>query len=263
MTAPKPVPNEWRAFLGAIQFLTRLPVERRGEEPGAAPSPGLGPSLKFLPLIGALIGALAALALLVANLVFPYFLAVVLALLIEMLITGALHEDAVADFCDAFGGGWTREDVLRILKDSRIGSFGVAGLTGALALRAAGLIALNEPLLAASVLAISGAMGRLMVLVVLALLPPIVDREGLASSAAPSANWTTVALGAVFIAPVLALGLAVDWRSMLVATAACLVFAIWFRRLVARRIGGMTGDCLGFAAYAGIVISTLAFAIRW
>ena len=89
----------------------------------------------------------------------PIGLAVVIGLAFEALLTGAFHEDAVADFCDAFGGGWTRDDILRILKDSRVGSFGALGLILAVALRGGAIATLETDRLIAAVTA-SAALGR-------------------------------------------------------------------------------------------------------
>src|SRR5262245_41540059 len=116
-----------RAFLAAVQFLTRIPVPSfaAGREEAAA---DLRQGEVYIPLVGGLVGLSTSGVILAATYLWPMGLAVVLGLAWEAWLTGALHEDAVADFCDAFGGGWTREEVLHILKDSRIGSFGTVGL---------------------------------------------------------------------------------------------------------------------------------------
>ena len=92
-------------------------------------------------LIGAATGGLAW----AAGHVWPPLVAALLALAVEAVLTGGFHEDAVADCCDGFGGGRSREDVLRIMKDSRIGSFGMLGLTLAILLRAGCLAASRKP----------------------------------------------------------------------------------------------------------------------
>ncbi len=90
-----------------------------------------------------------------------------------------------------FGGGWTREDVLRILKDSRIGKLWRAGMMLAVALRAGGLIALGNAWLAAAALVIAAAVGRLVILAVMAVVPPVPAREGLAKDVGQVADWGT------------------------------------------------------------------------
>ncbi len=187
-----------RAAATALQFLTRLPIPGGASADPARFEADIGRALALFPLMGALIGALTALALWLASQLWPLPLAVLLALAMEARLTGALHEDAVADLCDGFGGGRMAEDVLRIMKDSRIGVFGLLGLAFALAL----LLGLPVPLL----------------------------------------------------------GLWWDARAMLLALLAAALFLAWFRRLVLRRLSGSTGDCFGFAGYAGLILATLAFA---
>src|SRR5687767_10570761 len=120
----------WESFIAAVQFLTRLPL--------ATDSPVTPKALQrspiFFPLVGAFIGLFTASVVGVACLVWPIWIAVLLALAIELRLTGAIHEDGVADFCDAFGGGWSREEILLILKDSRIGTYGALGIFVAIAL---------------------------------------------------------------------------------------------------------------------------------
>jgi adenosylcobinamide-GDP ribazoletransferase len=251
-----------RATATAAQFLTRLPVPGGANAVPSSYRADIGRVLMLLPLAGGLIGAATALMLWLGAQIWPLPLAVLVALAVEARLTGALHEDAVADVCDAFGGGAKQEDVLRILKDSRIGSYGLVGLGLAVALRAGGLMAAAEPARAALVLVASGMLGRLTLLAVMAAVPPIPDRPGLGGAVATGAGWRSVAGGAALGAPILAGAAFVDAIALAVSLSACALFVAWFGALVRRRIGGATGDCLGCAAYAGMVLATLAFAAR-
>jgi adenosylcobinamide-GDP ribazoletransferase len=249
-----------RAFFTAVQFLTRLPVPG-GETRDLSTFPeDIKRGLQFFPVIGAGIGLLTAIALLVFDSMLPLPLAVLAALAVEARLTGAFHEDAVADFCDAFGGGWTRDDVLRILKDSRIGSYGALGLILAVALRAGALIALDNAWLAAAALVIAGAFARLIILAVMAVVPPVPARDGLAKDVGQVADWSTFGRGALWCAPVLLFALVHDFFGVLLAGFAIAAFVAWFRAYLLRRLGGVTGDCLGFSAYAGMILTTLALA---
>ncbi|MGH6815381.1 MAG: adenosylcobinamide-GDP ribazoletransferase [Hyphomicrobiaceae bacterium] len=248
------------AFLAAVRFLTCIPTPGSTVD-SARFREDMARGLYFFPLVGAAIGAAAAIVLVLADLVLPFFLAAIAALAVELRLTGALHEDGVADFCDAFGGGRTREETLRILKDSRIGSFGTVGLVAALALRAGGLIAVADPAKAAIVLAVSGAVGRALAVAVMALVPPAPGHDGLAKEAGASVRWASAACGLLLVSPLLAWGVAVHWKAMAAGLAVCVVFVVWFRALLLRRLGGVTGDCLGFAAYFGIVAMTVSFAL--
>src|SRR5262249_19524146 len=147
-----------RAFLAAVQFLTRIPTPTFGSDRDEAAA-DLRRGVVYFPLVGGLVGLGTAALILAASFLWPRWLAVALGLAWEAWLTGALHEGAVADYCDGFGGGWTKEEVLDILKDSRIGSYGTIGLILALLLRAGALASLSGiDLLAAG--AVSGALGR-------------------------------------------------------------------------------------------------------
>ncbi len=259
MSEAAPAPGLVRAFLSAVQFLTRVPVPSSGANDPESAASDLRRGLVFLPVIGGAIGAVTGIALLVLSVFLPFSLAVLGALAIEVRLTGALHEDAVADVADAFGGGATRDDVLRILKDSRVGTYGVLALGFAVALRAAALIDLEDTIAAAIVLIVSSAVGRLAILAVLALVPPLEGRTSLANQIASPGDWSAVLMGAAIASPVAALGVWLDFNSVLLALVGIVLFLVWYRALLMRRLGGVTGDCLGFAAYAGILIATLAF----
>ncbi|MFP4906508.1 adenosylcobinamide-GDP ribazoletransferase, partial [Paraburkholderia sp. BR14261] len=108
---------ELRYFFTALGYFTRVPVPRWvGFEPA-----WLNAAARYFPFVGALIGALGALVYLAALRVFPANVAVLLSMAVTLLATGAFHEDGLADSLDAFGGAYAREDVLRIMHDSRIG----------------------------------------------------------------------------------------------------------------------------------------------
>jgi adenosylcobinamide-GDP ribazoletransferase len=249
-----------RAFLAAVQFLTRVPVPILAADAEEAAA-DMRRGEVYIPLVGALIGFCTAVVILAASYLWPPWLASVLGLAFEAWLTGALHEDAVADFCDAFGGGWTREDVLRILKDSRVGSFGTIGLGLALLLRAGTLACLSSlELLAAG--AASASLGRWLWLPVMALLPPVADRPGLAHDLVEAVGRREVFLGLLAAAPgTLALGLLMPLR-LGAAAAGMALFLCWFVPYLRHRLGGVTGDCLGFVCYAGQLIVLLAASAR-
>lgn len=249
-----------RAFFAAVQFLTRIPVPAGGERSLDSVRDDIARGLVFFPLVGAIVGGITALVLWLFDLLLAFPIAVLVALAVEARVTGALHEDAVADICDAFGGGWTREDILRILKDSRIGSYGALGLGLAVSLRATGLMFTDGAQMAAFALVVSGAVGRLVILALMAAMLPVPGREGLAQDLGPRATWSTVLTAAAIVSPLLAVWVWVDPAGAVVATLLLAGFIVMFRRYLLTRIGGLTGDCLGFAAYVGIVIATLSFA---
>ncbi len=139
-----------------------------------------------MPLVGALIGAIAGAAMLASALIFPEPLPVVIGLATAIAVTGALHEDGLADTVDAFGGGKTRERCLEIMKDSRIGTYGTIALIVALALKGAALLPL-DPLSAVCVFIVAHAGARLAaVLTIWALSPMQVTAAPRSASRPPS-----------------------------------------------------------------------------
>jgi adenosylcobinamide-GDP ribazoletransferase len=248
------------AFLTAVGFLTRVPV------PGGRASPGslsemLQDAVIFFPLVGALIGLFTGAVIWAASLLWPMPLAVVIGLVVEAMLTGAFHEDAVADFCDAFGGGWSREDILRILKDSRIGSFGALGLALAVLLRAGALAAIEPNHLFAALIA-SATLGRWIILLVMLLLPPVPGRDGLARDMAETLSVREVVLGGLLTLPgVVAWAVFHPYR-FAAALLTLMVFVWVFVMYVRRRLGGVTGDCLGCACYVAQILVLLVAAAR-
>lgn len=117
-------PSELDYFWAALMFYTRIPVPNNALHSQAI----LDKSRKYFPLIGLIIGAIAAATFLLANLVFEAGLSIALSMAASILATGAFHEDGFADSCDGFGGGWTHEQVLTIMKDSRVGTYATVGL---------------------------------------------------------------------------------------------------------------------------------------
>lgn len=229
---------ELRYFFTALGYFTRVPVPRWvGYEPHY-----LNAAARYFPLVGALVGGAGALVYLAALRVFPAGMSVLLSMATTLLLTGAFHEDGLADCCDAFGGGYTGEDVLRIMHDSRIGAFGAIALVIALALKWQTLAAL-PPLRAAWLMIAAHAASRACAISYLATLD-YVRAEG---KAKPVAQRMT--LGALILAAVSGLPWLFwpDWRAGCTALAVLVVLRVLLARYFVRRIGGYTGDCLGFA----------------
>ncbi len=243
-----------RSFLVAIQFLTRIPVPGGG----ALPSPEVfRRSVRFLPLVGGLIGGLSAAIIWGASHLWVLPLAVLLALALEAWITGAFHEDAVADFFDAFGGGYTKERVLEILRDSRIGAYGSVAIILALAIRAGALMSTPIPVLAAALIA-SATLGRLMILPAMVLLPPLQGRDSIAKDAGQGATWSDVMVAVVVSVPGVAWYAWLQPVRLAIAAGALGLTLFLYLRVVRRRLGGITGDCLGCLCYLSQLVVLLA-----
>ena len=116
--------REWQYFLAAVMFYSRIPVPQGTEHSAEI----LNRSRKYFPAIGIIVGLFCAGVFALANLAYHPVPALVLSIIAGVLITGAFHEDGLADSCDGLGGGWSKEQVLTIMKDSRIGTYGSIGL---------------------------------------------------------------------------------------------------------------------------------------
>lgn len=255
-------PRWWMPALLAIQFLTRIPVPGLSRLRADEVSAGLVRAVSWFPLAGGLVGAISTGVLVLTDSLWPRAVAVVLTLMIEARLTGAFHEDAVADFCDGFGGGQTPARIHEIMKDSRVGAYGTVGLVLAIALRGALLAVLPIGLLAPALIA-SAAFGRWLAVVPKALLgsPPGVD--GLAAAIVAGTGPRQLVVASLVVIPFV---LPIAWLRpeafglALLGTAA---FMVWFCRFLVRRLGGVTGDCLGFAVYAGQLIVLLSLTATW
>jgi adenosylcobinamide-GDP ribazoletransferase len=232
------------AFLLALRFLTRLPLPADvGYTPGR-----MAASTRWLPAAGAVIGALVAAVWLPAAALLPPLPAAVAATAASLLVTGAFHEDGLADCLDGLGGGSTRERALEIMRDSRIGSYGAAGLTLALLGRVALLAAAAEAagsVAAALALVAAHAASRAASVAVIAAAPYARDH----GTAKPVAEGITpggvaVALATAALAG-MPLALAVGAGAALAAAAGLALAAALIVRAFLRKLGGYTGDCLG------------------
>jgi adenosylcobinamide-GDP ribazoletransferase len=248
---PGPAPGSASAFgdfSKVLRFYSRLPIPVLASENDPHGMPDFSRATWAVPLVGAVIGSCGALVGLLTYLAgVSTYLSATLTIATLVIITGAFHEDGLADSCDGLWGGATRERRLDIMKDSRIGTYGAAGLMLALALRIlalAELFRLSGPMALPLVIGVS-AFSRPFALIPVLVLPPASGTGLAASVPMPGSRALGVALAiglgllalACFPANLLP-GLAMT----LVALAAVLLVAI---RLTRNKIGGHTGDILG------------------
>jgi adenosylcobinamide-GDP ribazoletransferase len=254
----------WHAALvdlaRTVRFYSLLPLPALPfEDPHAAPDFRTMPRL--LPLAGAIIGIPPALVLLSALLLdFGPWLAAALSVTAMTLVTGAFHEDGLADTADGFGGA-TRERRLAIMKDSLIGSFGASALVLAYTLRIGALAALAdrlEPLAAAVAVVIVAALSRTSGLVVLTLLPSA-RPEGTSRTVGRPTRETLVLASALAAAIAIVLGVAAGLPRFGIALMLVLsALSGWLlTRLSARFIGGQTGDVAGASQQVAEVLAML------
>ena len=285
--------KEWRVFLTAMMFLTRIRVPKNIDH-----SPEyLQQAPRYFPVVGWLVGALSALLFLLFSRYISTDIGILAAMITGILVTGAFHEDGFADVCDGFGGGWTREKILTIMKDSRIGAYGAIGLiailagkflllkelpsftptlnpgggsisgtggsifsTGGSFFGAAGSVFYNYRYFIGSLIA-AHSLSRLMPVLVIQGSLYAADPDQ--SKAKPLANHRQPLTGLVFtILFALVPFVFLPWTFSLVILPA-LYTTYEMSRYFTKWIGGYTGDCLGAIQQVTEIVIYLGFIVVW
>ncbi len=220
-----------RTFLAAVSFLTVIRVPVQSVPPGRAAI--------FFPLVGAMLGAAGAVLFLAANFVLPVSLAALITVAFWTAISGVLHEDGLADVADAMRAGRTREKMLAILKDSRIGTYGAVAIVLSVVARWQALqhVPAGRVLI---VFVVAQTVPRAAMVALAWLSRPSGDGLGLAFS---SSLTTTGAL--IAIAQGVAVSMLSGWRPGLLILAGAYLIIRFARAYFYKRIGGVNGDCLG------------------
>lgn len=264
-------------FFTALGFFTRIPV------PAWVPwsAERMNHAARYFALVGWVVGAVGALGYLALAWLLPPAVAVILSMALTIRLTGAFHEDGFADSCDGLGGGWDKAQVLAIMKDSRIGSYGTIGMVLMLLAKVAALVELAEPAALASLagsaasvlpadpmspgvgvalaLLVAHPLSRLAATVVMHHLPYVRadDSAKSAAVARPLAPAELALAAACGLLPLLLLPPAGALGALLAAAAV----TVWTARLFRRRLGGYTGDLLGatqqaseLAIYLGLLM---------
>ncbi len=273
---------QWLLFKTALMFFTRIPVGNI-----AFKQSHLQASARYFSWVGLLVGSVGAIVLVLANMVFSPALAILFSMIATILLTGSFHEDGFADCCDAFGGGWTKEKILTIMKDSRLGTYGVVGLILILSLKFLLLLELLQSFsieLVAVGLITAHANSRFWATYIMQQLPYVQDID--ASKSKPLADrvltmgeMTVLLLGSLLSMVVLFILLYqrtqdqtfiyFSWKvifSLLIFIASIqmpsFIMQSFASRYFKKWIGGYTGDCLGatqqvceIAYYLGCLLS--------
>jgi len=265
---------EWNVFRSTIMFLTRLPVGKNfPHHPDMLPQ-----TPKYFPLAGGLIGCIQAGFWLAAYAIWQQSgLATLLGMLGTIWATGAFHEDGFADVCDGFGGGWTKEQILTIMKDSRLGTYGTVGLTGMLAARFMALMLLPQDFttcnlhentfwgrfgLIISTLIAGHCLSRLMPVIAIQFGQYATDNTGSKTKPLASAPLKPLAFAIACATAALVLLLLFTWNCWFAVLP--MLLATWLLyRFFYKWIGGYTGDCLGAIQQVSELVFYLSIALLW
>ena len=227
-----------RRFLVAVQFLTRLPVPRALNSSEA----DIGKAAAFFPLVGVIVGGGAALGFVALQRILPPPTSVFCAIVFAAFLTNGFHEDGLADSFDGFGGSWTRDRVLEIMRDSRIGTFGAL----ALIFIVVGKVTFLSSLTPGQVwrwLIVAHTASRWTILPLCVWLP-YARAEGQGKLVAKQVGVLEIITGTFTLLLVLII---LSWQAalaaLLVTTLVTLLSGLYFRA----RLQGITGDCLGAA----------------
>lgn len=230
----------------AVQFLTRLPLPGRSATPADIAS-----SYYFYPAVGVLLGGSAILLRALLVMLFPPSFSIMLVLAFLIWITGGLHEDGLADITDAMAGGWTAEDRLRIMKDSRVGALGALALVVAVLSKYVALSAMNPSRIDGALLA-SQVLGRWAFIPLGYFNKPA--HEGLGSQFMKGIGAGALIVTSLFSIVVLILVARTSGGVAFCAACGIVALASFYFR---RRLGGVTGDCFG-ATFQFVEIATYA-----
>ncbi|WNC70751.1 adenosylcobinamide-GDP ribazoletransferase [Thalassotalea psychrophila] len=228
-------------FFLALSFFSRLPVPKNLEY-----SPQLlNQSGRYFSLVGLLIGIVLIAFYSIVSLLFPISIAIILLMVASLLLTGAFHEDGLADMADGIGGGLTISERLAIMKDSRLGTYGTVTLVCALALKYSLLVELAQQQLILASILVGYALSRATAASLIFDMTYVSDSD--TSKSKPLAMQQTIEeLYILLIIGALPLML-LPFNTILIIAILLIMFRVTFKYWLNKRIGGYTGDCLGGA----------------
>ncbi|MDN3548204.1 adenosylcobinamide-GDP ribazoletransferase [Mucilaginibacter aquaedulcis] len=258
--------KELQIFFTAVSYYTRIPV------PALLPYSAdfLNSSNRYITLIGWVVGAFSFSIFYLTNYIWGISIALILSIAASILFTGALHEDGFADVCDGFGGGFTKDRILEIMKDSSLGTYGTIGIVFIIALKFLALqqilnIAGNEFWILLLIFIVSNAISRF-IAISLIYSYPYVGKEGVSKAKPATENpdihnlW--IALSFILI-PLTALIVLSHKPWLLLMIVPLLIQRQAMGKYFKRKIGGYTGDCLGAVQQVAELIIYMSIIAIW
>ncbi len=259
--------NELKIFFTAVMFYTRIPCPKWVEHSPVY----LNKASRYFPLIGWITGTAFFISLYLSLLIFPIEIAVVISMISGILLTGAFHEDGFADVCDGFGGGWKKQRILEIMKDSRIGAYGVIGLALLLLLKFytlkyiinISITDFNNHITILLLFITVHSVSRLAAISIVFTHQYVrEDMESKAKPIAQSYTWKEVT-GSFFFGLIPFIYLSFHQYQIIYALIPLLVARFMLSGYFKKWIGGYTGDCLGATQQVCEVVFYLAVIAIW
>lgn len=248
--------KEIKIFFTALMFFTRIPCPKWVDHHPDY----LQKSSKYFSLVGIIVGCIGAILFYITHLILSKDISILLSIVATIYATGAFHEDGFADVCDGFGGGWTKDKILSIMKDSRLGTYGTVGIIFILALK---FFALREvsAIYIPLVLIAGHSSSRFIATTLLYTLPYVQDPEK--SKSKPAAKQMTLSQllvsGIIGILPLSIFLNPYIFFVLIPMYIAKMFLAHKFKKW----IGGQTGDCAGAVQQLSEVVFYLSFIILW
>ncbi|SEA38346.1 adenosylcobinamide-GDP ribazoletransferase [Pedobacter hartonius] len=256
--------RELKLFFTALSFYTRLPAPAFVHKGSTALLPD---SIRYLPLIGWITGGVAAVVYLLFNFLFGNALAVLFSMVATVLLTGAFHEDGFADVCDGFGGGWTKEKILEVMKDSRLGTYGVTGLVLLLGIKFIATIQVTTDVNALVILGIfiiAHSLSRFAAIMVVFSQSYARSAESKIGSAVDKGRAVNLIIAAgLTLLPLAGLIFYTGVSSIAFILIPVVLLSYYLGYYFKKWIGGYTGDCLGAVQQLTEVVIYLSLFLIW
>jgi adenosylcobinamide-GDP ribazoletransferase len=255
--------RELQIFLTAVMFYTRIPCPKWIDHDPTF----ISPCTRHFPLIGWMVGGVYAGVIILCSFLFSPLISVLLGIASSILLTGAFHEDGFADVCDGFGGGWTKEKILLIMKDSRVGTYGIVGVILIFALKISSTVELLNVVgsLPFGLLIVSShSLSRMMaVTIIYSQSYAREDQDSKAKPVAKGISFFNLLIAILFgLLPFIYFVIQTRWLFILILIPMALI-TFYLARYFKKWIGGYTGDCLGATQQVNEVVFLLSALAIW
>ncbi len=255
--------REVQIFLTAVMYYTRIPCPKWIDHHPDF----ISLSTRYFPLIGWIVGGAYAGVVILSSFVLSPLIGILLGSVASVLLTGAFHEDGFADTCDGFGGGWTKEKILVIMKDSRVGTYGVVGVVLIFALKISATLEIHNAteVVSFTLLIISShSLSRLMAVGIIYSQPYArADQDSKAKPVAVGISFTDLVVASLFgLIPFICFIAQKNWLSVFTLMPMVLI-TFYLAGYFKKWIGGYTGDCLGATQQVNEIVFILSTLALW